>query len=69
MRVFIDTEFTSFETPTLISIGPASVHGDELYLELLSQRTHAPISLRAKSSHTWERPLVHRVPSMKQASE
>ncbi|MCB6182647.1 hypothetical protein LIN78_03655 [Leeia sp. TBRC 13508] len=34
LRIFLDTEFTNFSDPRLISIGLVSEKGDECYLEL-----------------------------------
>ena len=38
MRIFIDTEFTGFEEPKLLSIGLVAEDGPECYVELVDER-------------------------------
>lgn len=45
MRIFIDTEFTSFKNPKLISIGMVSEDGHEFYYELTDTWTLPDCSL------------------------
>jgi hypothetical protein len=53
-NVFIDTEFTDFLDPQLISIGLVAQSGEEFYAELPTRCGNAANSSRPPSFRSWD---------------